>query len=111
MQKWIRKFLANKQVNFLREKKAATTIQAAWRGYKARLALKDLVIAKKLAEVQRRVSEAHKNVTEEKKLCNRTAYALEYLFGYKDMGTLIVECNNLNVTLRYILLTAIYILA
>merc|ERR1712223_2342491 len=46
MQKLIRKFLAKKLVNLLREKKAATTIQAAWRGYKARMALKDLVIAK-----------------------------------------------------------------
>merc|ERR1711956_116837 len=65
------------------------------------LAVKDLVIAKKLAEVQRRVSEAHKNVTEDKKLCNRTAYALDYLFTYKDMGMLILALNNLNVTLRY----------
>ena len=87
--------LKNEKIN-----RAATRIKAAWRGYKARLALKDLVIAKKLAEVQRRVSEAHKNVTEDKKLCNRTAYALDYLFTYKDMGMLILSLNNLNVTLR-----------
>ena len=103
LQKWIRRFLAMKRLERLRNEKinrAATLIKAAWRGYKARLALKDLVIAKKLAEVQRRVSEAHKNVTEEKKLCNRTAYALDYLFTYKDMGMLILALNNLNVTLR-----------
>ena len=103
LQKWIRRFLAMKHLERLKNEKinrAATLIKAAWRGYKARLALKDLVIAKKLAEVQRRVSEAHKNVTEDKKLCNRTAYALDYLFTYKDMGMLILALNNLNVTLR-----------
>merc|ERR1719189_2816066 len=81
--------------------RCATMIKAFWRGYKARLAMKKLVIAKQLAEVQRRVSEAHKNVTEDKKLCNRTAYALDYLFTFKDMGQLIIALEELNVTLRY----------
>ena len=86
---------------YLRHIKAATVIKAAWRGYKARKALKKAVIAIKLAEVQRRVSEALKNVTEDKKLCNRTAFALDYLFKYVDMGMLIEALNNLNVTLSY----------
>ena len=81
--------------------RAATVIKAAWRGYKARTALKKAVIAKKLSEVQRRVSEAHKNATEDKKLCNRTAFALDNLLNYKDMGMLIEALNNFNVTLRY----------
>ena len=58
-------------------------------------------IAKQLEVVQRRVSEAHKNATEDKKLCNRTAFALDYLFTYKDMAMLIEALNNLNVSLRY----------
>ena len=65
------------------------------------MALKKEAIAKQLAEVQRRVSEAHRNATEEQKLCNRTAFALDYLYTYKDMAMLIEALNNLNVTLRY----------
>ena len=86
LQKNVRRFLALKQLERLKQEKlhrCATMIKAFWRGYKARLAVKKLVIAKQLAEVQRRVSEAHKNVTEDKKLCNRTAYALDYLFTFK----------------------------
>ena len=86
LQKNVRRFLALKKLERLKQEKlvkSATLIKAFWRGYKARLAMKKLVIAKQLAEVQRRVSEAHKNVTEDKKLCNRTAYALDYLFTFK----------------------------
>ena len=87
--------------HFLRQKRAATTIKAAWRGRKARMTLKKAVIAKQLEVVQRKVSEAHKNATEDQKLCNRTAFALDYLFTYNDMSRLIEALNNLNVSLRY----------
>ena len=87
--------------HFLEQKRAATLIKAAWKGYKLRMALKKEAIAKQLAVVQRRVSEAHKNATEDQKLCNRTAFALDYLYTYKDMARLIESLNNLNVTLRY----------
>ena len=89
------------RLNFIGQRRAATLIKATWRGYKARMALKKAVIAKKLEEVQRKVSEAHKNATEDKKLCNRTAFALDHLFTYKDMSMLIEALNNLNVTLTY----------
>ena len=87
--------------HFLEQKRAATLIKAAWKGYKLRMALKKEAIAKQLAVVQRRVSEAHKNATEDQKLCNRTAFALDYLYTYKDMAMLIKSLNNLNITLRY----------
>ena len=87
--------------HFLEQKRAATLIKAAWKGYKLRMALKKEAIAKQLAVVQRRVSEAHRNATEDQKLCNRTAFALDYLYTYKDMARLIESLNNLNVTLRY----------
>jgi hypothetical protein len=89
------------RLDFIRQKKAATLLKATWRGYKARMALKKAVIAKQLAEVQRRVSEAHKNATEDKKLCNKTTYALDYLFNYKDMAMLITALKDLDVSLRY----------
>ena len=86
---------------FLEQKRAATLIKAAWKSYKLRMALKKEAIAKQLAEVQRRVDEAQKNATEDQKLCNRTSFALDYLYNYKDMAMLIEALNNLNVTLRY----------
>ena len=86
---------------FLRKRRAATLIKATWRSFKVRQVLKKAVIAKQLEIVQRRVSEAHKNATEDKKLCNRTAFALDYLFTYKDMAMLIEALTNLNVSLRY----------
>ena len=85
----------------MKQKRAATIIKASWRGRKARMALKKAVIAIKLEVVQRRVSEAHKNATEEQKLCNRTAFALDYLFTYTDVSKLIEALNTLNVSLRY----------
>jgi hypothetical protein len=84
-----------------KREKAATLIKAAWRGYKARKALESAQNAAQLQEVQRKVTEAQKNATEEAKLCNRTSFALDNLFKYKDMGMLIEALNNLNVTLRY----------
>ena len=89
------------RVAFLRKRRAATLIKASWRSFKVRQIMKKAVIAKQLEIVQRRVSEAHKNATEEKKLCNRTAFALDYLFTYKDMAMLIEALTNLNVSLRY----------
>ena len=86
---------------FIEQKRAATLIKAAWKSYKLRMAMKKEAIAKQLAEVQRRVDEAHKNATEDQKLCNRTSFALDYLYNYKDMAMLIEALNNLNVTLRY----------
>ena len=73
-------------------------IQALWRGQKARKVLKEEAeaeMAKKIEEMQSRVSEAHKNATEDKKLCNRTAFALEYLFNSKDIALLIQALSDL----------------
>lgn len=51
--------------------------------------------AKRLAEVRKRVDEANRKATEDKKLCNRTAFAIDYLYRQKDMAYLIKAMNDL----------------
>ena len=51
--------------------------------------------AKRLAEVRKRVDEANRKATEDKKLCNRTAFAIDYLYKLKDMAYLIKAMNDL----------------
>ena len=50
---------------------------------------------KLIEEVQTRLSAAHKNATEDQKLCNRTDFALDYLYSMKDMSYLIEAVNSL----------------
>ena len=71
-------------------------IQANWRGYRFRKSVKE-VQARRLAEVRAKMSEAAKNATEAKKLCNRTAYALEFLYQSKDMSCLIGALADLGM--------------
>ena len=58
-------------------------VQAHWRGYRFRKGVKEEQ-ARRLAEVRAKMSEAAKNATEAKKLCNRTAFALEFLYKSKE---------------------------
>ena len=99
----IRGWLIRKE--FLKAKKAAVSIQSLWRGYKTRKLIRleaEAEMAKKIAEMQRRVSEAAKNATDDKKLCNRTAFALDYLLNSKDMAMLIQALTNLGKWFVYI---------
>ena len=60
-----------------RRTQAAVTIQAFWRGVRSRRAAKRVggqAWGKLIEEVQTRLSAAHKNATEDKKLCNRFAH-------------------------------------
>ena len=92
LQNRIRGWLARKR--FLAQRGAALKIQAFWRGHKQRLAIRE-AWGKKIQEVQNRLSLAHKNATEDKKLCNRTSFALDYLYKMRDMSYLIEAVNSL----------------
>lgn len=78
---------------------SVTTIQAYWRGYKQRQVKE--AWCKRIQEVRRRVRKAQQNVTEEKKLCNRTVSALDFLYTSKDMANLIKVLRDLDVATRY----------
>lgn len=56
-------------------------LQALWRGHRVRCSIK----SKKVSAARARCQRANRNVTEEKKLCNRTATALDYLLHYRSM--------------------------
>lgn len=57
--------------------KAATLIQATWRGYIVRL--NQLKHNKALEDARQRIKQANEAVTEDKKLSNRTKSALRWL--------------------------------
>lgn len=60
-------------------------IQAVWRGRQVRMKNK----SKKLEAVRKRVVEAHRSATEDKKLGNRTESALDYLLKYKQLSQIL----------------------
>lgn len=66
--------------------------------------------SKRLAEVRLRVEEANKRATEEKKLCNRTAFAIDYLYKLKDMANLIKALNDLGITYLIVLYSLVHTL-
>ncbi|XP_022094618.1 abnormal spindle-like microcephaly-associated protein homolog [Acanthaster planci] len=77
-------------------KAAALTVQSAWRGLHVRRSCK----SKKIAAARARCIKANKAVTEEKKLCNRTASALDYLLQYRQMSGLLEALISLDVVSR-----------
>ena len=52
-------------------------------------------LGKRIEEVREKVKRANENVTEDKKLCNRTNFALDYLYRFRDMGQLIQAVQDL----------------
>ena len=50
---------------------------------------------KKVIQARQRIEEARKNVTEDKKLCNRTTSALDYLLRYKQLSYILEALMNL----------------
>lgn len=60
-------------------------VQAVWRGRQVRMKNK----SKKLEAVRKRVVEAHRSATEDKKLGNRTESALDYLLKYKQLSQIL----------------------
>jgi hypothetical protein len=61
-------------------------------------------MARRLAEVRQKVDEATRNATEDKRLGNRTAGAIESLFKYKDMAQLIKALTDLGISCFFKLL-------
>jgi len=108
----------------IREDNAAITIQKYWRGHVVRLgfrlaALQPIVsqvnpppalqvvevtvseeLGKRIEEVREKVKKANENVTEDKKLGNRTNFALDYLYCFRDMGQLIQAVQDLDISTR-----------
>ena len=62
-----------------------------WRGYCVRKANK----SNKLTAVRQRVQEANAAATEDKKLCNRTSSALDFLLNYKQLAFILEALINL----------------
>ena len=52
-------------------------------------------LGKRIEEVREKVKKANENVTEDKKLGNRTNFALDYLYCFRDMGQLIQAVQDL----------------
>ncbi|XP_013394208.1 abnormal spindle-like microcephaly-associated protein homolog [Lingula anatina] len=75
---------------------AIVTIQAIWRGRKTRQQMKD----KKVIQVRRRLKEATMAATEEKKLCNRTTSALDFLLQYKQLSYILEALVHLDAATR-----------
>ena len=63
---------------------------------------------KRIEEVREKVKKANENVTEEKKLGNRTNFALDYLYSFRDMGQLIQAVQDLGT--YYILVNLLRVL-
>ncbi|XP_070581728.1 abnormal spindle-like microcephaly-associated protein homolog [Ptychodera flava] len=94
IQAMVRSYLA--KVNAEKRKRAVITLQSVWRGRKLRGSLK----SKKLRLIRGRLLEANKNATEDKKLCNRTSTALDYLLACKSMSNLLLALESLEITTR-----------
>ncbi|CAH1785860.1 unnamed protein product [Owenia fusiformis] len=89
-----RVWLAKRQVS--RMHKAATKIQCIWRGRKLRNEQKN----KKITVARKRIEEATRNATEEKKLVNRTSSALDYLLQYKQLSYILEAVMHLDVATK-----------
>jgi abnormal spindle-like microcephaly-associated protein len=91
----ITKFLreASRQKNYLRQIRAATVIQAYWRGYNERK-----FTTQALEEMRERVRRANEAVQEHMKLGNRAAMALEILSNSSSLSSTLKACHHLDVT-------------
>eukprot|EP00057_Strongylocentrotus_purpuratus_P032518 XP_787918.3 PREDICTED: abnormal spindle-like microcephaly-associated protein homolog isoform X1 [Strongylocentrotus purpuratus] len=94
LQSVARVWLAKRQVQKMHS--AALMMQALWRGHRVRCSIK----SKKVSAARARCQRANRNVTEEKKLCNRTATALDYLLHYRSMHRILETLISLEVVSR-----------
>eukprot|EP00095_Tigriopus_kingsejongensis_P001740 maker-scaffold1923_size24897-snap-gene-0.7 protein:Tk01740 transcript:maker-scaffold1923_size24897-snap-gene-0.7-mRNA-1 annotation:"abnormal spindle-like microcephaly-associated protein homolog" len=102
---------------FIRIRRAVTVIQKHYRGYQVRTAFKsdckikqtallpdfpiNEELSKKIEEVRQKVFIANENATEDKKLGNRTALALDRLYRSRDIAHLLMILKDLDVTTRF----------
>ena len=61
----------------------------------------DEEFGKKIEEVRQKVKVAQENATEDKKLCNRTSFALDFLYTSKDMAQLIQILKDIGKRIFY----------
>ncbi|XP_054761637.2 abnormal spindle-like microcephaly-associated protein homolog [Lytechinus pictus] len=94
LQSIARVWLAKRRIQKMHS--AALKMQALWRGHRVRCSIK----SKKVSAARARCRRANQNVTEEKKLCNRTATALDYLLHYKSMHRILETLISLEVVSR-----------
>ena len=59
-------------------------------------------LGRRIGEVREKVKKAGENATEDKKLGNRTNFALDYLYSYRDMAQLIKAVQDLGKFSPYI---------
>ncbi|XP_067846741.1 abnormal spindle-like microcephaly-associated protein [Heptranchias perlo] len=71
-------------------------IQALWKGYCLRKKTNNLQVT----AIRRRIQQANQNSTEEQKLCNRTAVALDYILKYKHFSYILAALQHLEVATR-----------
>nr|XP_033772299.1 abnormal spindle-like microcephaly-associated protein [Geotrypetes seraphini] len=71
-------------------------IQALWRGYYWRKSNSTA----KMRAIQQRLEQANKSNSEENKLCNRTAIAIDYLLKYKHISYILAALKHLEVATR-----------
>ncbi|KAL3871776.1 hypothetical protein ACJMK2_039754 [Sinanodonta woodiana] len=75
---------------------AATKVQCMWRGYQVRRKS----TGKKIVQARKRCQEARRSATEDKKLCNRTSSALDYLLKCKHLSQILDALMNLDVSTK-----------
>ncbi|XP_013789036.1 abnormal spindle-like microcephaly-associated protein homolog [Limulus polyphemus] len=75
---------------------SATVLQAAWRGHLQRCKLK----SRQLKTIRDRLKTANANATEDKKLCNRTASALDFLLRCRNLSYILSALMHLDVVTR-----------
>lgn len=71
----------------------SVNLQAVWRGRQVRMKNK----SKKIESVRKRVEEAQRTATEDKKLGNRTESALDYLLKYKQLSQILEALVHLGI--------------
>ncbi|KAI8496628.1 hypothetical protein Bbelb_252830 [Branchiostoma belcheri] len=94
LQSYVRMYLAKKLA--IRRRKAVIALQATWRGYHTRKNIKN----KRIRIAHQKIMAAKRAATEDKKLCNMTATALNLLLKYKHLSTILDALRSLEVVTR-----------
>lgn len=88
---------------------SALTIQKHWRSLLSRRALQKKLeeqgskeLGEKIQEARLKVKEAKENASEDKKLCNRTSFALDFLYRGRDMAYVIKALTDLGNTVIFV---------
>ncbi|CAL4064716.1 unnamed protein product [Meganyctiphanes norvegica] len=98
IQRWWRKkqpFVKEVQLG-----RAASKIQAAWRGYKLRYSLTKDSRLSKVHEIRSRLLVANSQATDNKRMGNRTETAISHLLKFRDFKTILVTVMCLDTSTR-----------